>query len=225
MSAEPLQISELFYSIQGESTYAGYPCVFIRLAGCNLRCSFCDATYTYEEPATQYPLSQLIVYINKYPAALIQITGGEPLLQKNVYALMKQLLYKERTILLETNGSVCLNKVPAAVIKIMDLKCPGSGMADKMDFNNLALLTPADELKFVLCSRNDYLWALEILRNHIPHFNDPAQLKNRVKILFSPMTDALAATDLAQWLMDDCLQIRLQLQLHKTLWPHANRGV
>lgn len=225
MSDEQLQISELFYSIQGESTYAGYPCVFIRLAGCNLRCSFCDATYTYQEPASPYSLAQLIDYINKYPAALVQITGGEPLLQENVYVLMEQLLHQKRTILLETNGSVSLDKVPDGVIKIMDFKCPGSRMADKMDVDNVALLTPADELKFVLCSRKDYLWALEILGSHIPQFNDPAQLKKRVKILFSPMTDTLNPTDLAQWLMDDCLQIRLQLQLHKTLWPHADRAV
>ncbi len=225
MTDKQLQISEIFYSIQGESTYAGYPCVFIRLAGCNLRCNFCDATYTYEEPATPYPLAQLIAYINKYPAALVQITGGEPLLQENVYPLMEQLLHKKRTILLETNGSVCLDRVPAGVIKIMDVKCPGSGMADKMDFNNLDLLTPADELKFVLCSRQDYVWALEILRSHIPHFNDTAQLKNRAKILFSPVSDTLDPTELATWLMEDCLQIRMQLQLHKTLWPRTNRGV
>ncbi len=225
MPDKQLQISEIFYSIQGESTYAGYPCVFIRLADCNLRCSFCDATYTYDEESTLHTLAELIGYINKYPAALVQITGGEPLLQENVYALMELLLQQKRTILLETNGSISLDKVPAGVIKIMDLKSPGSLMADKMDFSNLALLTPADELKFVLCSRQDYLWSLDTLNKYIPKFNDPAQLKNRVKILFSPMTDTLDPTDLAKWLMEDCLQIRMQLQLHKALWPHAGRGM
>jgi 7-carboxy-7-deazaguanine synthase len=223
-SSAALQVSELFYSIQGESTYAGYPCVFIRLAGCNLRCSYCDAAYTYEEEARPVTPEELLAFTRRHPAALVQITGGEPLAQEQVYPLLTELLREQRLVLLETNGSINLARVPAGVVKVMDLKCPDSGMAERMDLDNLKLLTPADELKCVVGSRRDYEWAVSMLRAHIPAIENPAALRKRVKILFSPVTERLSPAQLAQWLLDDGLPVRLQLQLHRILWPRETRG-
>ena len=220
-----LNISELFYSIQGESTFAGYPCVFIRFAGCNLRCSFCDTSYAYEEEGLNYTLSNILEFAGKYPSALIQLTGGEPLLQEGVYPLMSSLLEANRTVMLETNGSVSLREVPGGVIKIMDMKCPGSGMSEKMDLANLGLLTSADELKFVISSRADYDWAIHVIETHIHFYNDPINLKKRVKILFSPVVEKLEPARLAEWILADGLQVRMQIQLHRILWPDRTRGV
>ena len=159
-----LEISELFFSIQGESSYAGQPCVFIRLSGCNLRCSYCDAGYTYEEAGTLKDMSEILTFVAQYPGFPVEITGGEPLLQENVYLLMNELLTDGRRVLLETNGSISLAKVPAGVIRIMDIKCPDSGMSKHLLQENIALLNPEDELKFVLSSRNDYEWAAEVVK-------------------------------------------------------------
>jgi len=219
-----LNISEVFYSIQGESTFAGYPCVFIRLSGCNLRCSFCDTTYAYEEEGTPSSLPELLEFTERHPSALVQITGGEPLLQEGVYPLMEQLLEANRIVMLETNGSVSLRNVPDGIIKIMDMKCPDSGMSEKMDLANLGILTSADELKFVIGSREDYDWALKTIETHIHYFNDPANLRKRVKILFSPSTGTLEPSALAEWILADGLQVRLQIQLHRVLWPEKSRG-
>jgi len=212
-----LQISEIFYSIQGESSFAGYPCLFFRLSGCNLRCSYCDAKYTYEEPATQTPLSTLLTEAARYPNALIEITGGEPLLQEGVYPLMDGLLAAGRTVLLETNGSLSIARVPKEVVKIIDLKCPDSGMAEKMDLANLALLAPHDEIKFVVSSRADYDWARAMIGEH--------RLAEKAKVILSPVIGRLEPALLAQWLMADALPARLQLQLHTLLWPGMKRGV
>lgn len=216
-SRQCLNISELFYSIQGESTFAGLPCVFIRLAGCNLRCSYCDAKYTYEEPAIEKTISEVLAFAGSYPAALVEITGGEPLLQDSVYDLMQQLLADKRTVLLETNGSISVEKVPQGVIKIIDIKCPDSNMHDPMHLNNLALLNAQDEIKFVLSSRKDYDWAIDIIKKH--------PLEKNKAILFSPVNGLLDAAQLAEWILADCLPVRLQLQLHKIIWPDQNRGV
>ena len=218
MRDEPtLQISEIFYSIQGESAYAGYPCLFFRLAGCNLRCSYCDAKYTYEEPATATPFSTLLSEAARYPNALIEITGGEPLLQEGVYPLMDELLAAGHTVLLETNGSLSIARVPKEVVKIIDLKCPDSGMAEKMDLANLDLLTPHDEIKFVVSSRPDYDWARAMIAER--------RLAEKAKLILSPVIGRLAPALLAQWLMSDALPARLQLQLHTLLWPGMKRGV
>jgi len=214
----PLRLSEIFYSIQGESSYAGIPCVFVRLAGCNLRCRWCDARYTYEEPGTPWALPVILAEIKRYPtSALVEITGGEPLLQEGAYALMAHLLTTGRTVLLETNGSVTLDRVPAGVVTIMDVKCPGSTMADRFDPDNLNRLRPGDELKFVLASRADYEWAADFVRRH--------KLIGRHPIHFSPVTAELPPADLAQWLLADGLAVQLQLQLHTLLWPGQKRGV
>jgi 7-carboxy-7-deazaguanine synthase len=213
----PIELSELFFSIQGESSFAGSPCVFIRLAGCNLRCSYCDAKYTYEEESSRKNIPEILTYVDSFKPFPVEITGGEPLLQENVYPLMDELLSANRKVLLETNGSINLGRVPPEVVKIMDIKCPGSGMADQFLKENLGLLTPADEIKFVLTSRADYEWAKATLIE--------ADLSNRNTIHFSPVPRQLAATDLADWLLDDQLPVRLQLQLHKILWPDEERGV
>lgn len=210
------EVSELFFSIQGESSYAGAPCLFIRLAGCNLRCSYCDARYTYEEEGSATGLVEILAFVDEHPGFPVEITGGEPLLQENVYPLMAALLAAGRTVLLETNGSINLGRVPAEVVKIMDIKCPGSGMADRFLEENLALMGPADEIKFVLSSRADYEWATAMLSN--------TALGHGNIIHFSPVPGLLNATELAEWILADQLPVRLQLQLHKTLWPGEDRG-
>ena len=217
MHPEPtLAISELFYSLQGESSYAGYPCVFVRLAGCNLRCTFCDASYTYEQEGSRMGLEQILDHVRAHPGAIVGITGGEPLLQDNVYSLLKALLALNRTVLLETNGSIGVSKVPGQVVKILDLKCPDSGMHEQMDFKNMHFLSPHDEVKFVLSSRADYDWAVDTISKY--------RLDRAARLLFSPVTDRLPAAQLADWLLADELPVRLQLQLHKLLWPTRERG-
>jgi 7-carboxy-7-deazaguanine synthase len=211
-----LLISELFYSIQGESSFAGYPCVFIRLAGCNLRCCYCDARYAYEEEGRKVPLTDILTHAASHPAALVAITGGEPLLQENVYPLMKQLLAANRTVLLETNGSLGISRVPGEVVKVLDLKCPDSGMHEQMNFKNMHFLSLRDEIKFVLSSRVDYEWAVATIGTY--------RLDRVAKLLFSPVAGRLNPAELAAWLLADNLPARLQLQLHKILWPETVRG-
>jgi len=211
-----LKVSELFFSIQGESSYAGQPCVFIRLAGCNLRCTYCDAAYAYEEPGKSMSLAEILGYAAGYPDYPVEVTGGEPLLQEEVYELLDNLLGGGRKVLLETNGSLPLDRVPAGVVKIIDIKCPGSNMASHCDLDNLLLLCPEDELKFVLSSRADYDWAKDFLlvqRLGLPRI-----------IHFSAVSERLAPGLLADWILADRLPVRLQLQLHKVLWPGASRG-
>jgi len=211
-----LEICEVFYSIQGESSYAGYPCFFIRLAGCNLRCKWCDTRYAYEGEKHSSSIRRLLAELEKYPGVMVEITGGEPLLQEGVYTLFEKLLARDRTVLLETNGSLSLEKVPAAVVKIMDVKCPGSGMHDRMDFANFAFLNPKDEIKFVISSRADYDWAREQVRSY--------GLPAKTTVIFSPVTVSVASSSLAAWILDDCLPVRLGLQLHTFIWPDRERG-
>jgi 7-carboxy-7-deazaguanine synthase len=218
-----LAVSELFFSLQGESTYAGLPCVFIRLAGCNLRCRYCDAAYTYEEAATVQPLSVILAFAARYPGAIVEITGGEPLLQAGVIPLLQALVDRDRTVLLETNGTLDLAPVPAGVITIMDVKCPGSGMEQANRPENIAMLKPHDEIKFVLCSRQDYEWAVAYITEH--RLIDPISGQAHRHLLFSPVADQLPPAELAGWILEDSLPVRLQLQLHKILWPESDRGV
>jgi 7-carboxy-7-deazaguanine synthase len=220
---EQLFISEIFYSIQGESTRAGLPCLFIRLAGCNLRCSYCDAAYTWQEPGTAMRITDICATVAKIPDVLVEITGGEPLAQAGVFPLMQALLDSGRRVLLETNGSLPLCGIPDAITIIMDVKCPGSGMTAANLPENLVLLRErrnrqcSDEIKFVLCSRDDFHWARAmVLQERLDHV---------VPVLFSPVRPALEPTTLAQLLLDHRLNVRLQLQLHTMLWPGQNRGV
>ncbi|MCK5233029.1 MAG: radical SAM protein [Desulfobulbaceae bacterium] len=221
-----MDISEKFFSIQGESTHAGRPCVFIRLTGCNLRCSYCDARYTYEETGNIIAVSRLVDYTSNYPGAIVEITGGEPLLQENVYLLMDRLLAAKRTVLLETNGSMNLERVPQDVIKIVDIKCPDSGMHKKMDPANPERLSGKDEIKFVISSRPDYEWAVNFIKTRLAA--DPGRYEEWTKngrILFSPAADRLKPDQLAEWILYDNLKVRLQIQVHKILWPKEARGV
>lgn len=220
---EPLQTSELFYSIQGESTWAGLPCLFIRLAGCNLRCTYCDARYTWEEPAVPMTLVDILAWVAQYPGILVEITGGEPLQQPGVYPLMQTLIEGGRQVLLETNGSLPLGEVPAAVNIIMDIKCPDSGMAARNLPENIDLLRERsrrqcrDEVKFVLSSIADFHWARDLVARE--------QLDQWLPVLFSPVRPLLDPQALARLLLDHRLKVRLQLQLHTLLWPDRTRGV
>jgi len=211
-----LLISELFYSIQGESTFAGLPCVFIRLAGCNLRCRYCDASYTYEEKSETKTIDELLDYIAGYSNSPVEVTGGEPLLQDETIHLLEKLIRQGRTVLLETNGSLPLAPVPPEVIKIIDVKCPDSGMAGSFLEENIASMQEHDELKFVLSSRRDFQWATAFIDRH--------GLFGK-KLLFSPVQGSLDPALLAAWLLAERLNIRLQLQLHKILWPKQHRGI
>ncbi|MEW6427504.1 MAG: radical SAM protein [Thermodesulfobacteriota bacterium] len=211
-----LRICERFHSIQGESTWAGLPCVFFRLAGCNLRCAWCDAAYSQEDGGETAAIGELVDWAGRYRGAIVEITGGEPLLQEGVYPLIEELLGRGRTVLVETNGSLAIDRLPAAAVAIVDVKCPGSGMAGHFHLPNLALLRDHDQLKFVLSSREDYRWALAFIRQH--------RLLGR-ELLFSPVSGRLDGADLAAWILADDIPVRLQLQLHKLLWPGIDRGV
>ncbi len=219
-----LNISELFYSIQGESTYAGLPCVFIRLAGCNLRCGYCDARYTYEEAPTAMDLAAILAFVDKYPEVLVEITGGEPLVQTNVHPLIELLLARGRTVLLETNGSWPIDKVAREAIVIMDIKTPGSGMVEAFATDNIAyararnsIIQGTCEFKFVLTDQNDYHWARDLVHRH--------NLSQSGPVLFSPARGQVSPLDLATWILQDQLAVRLQLQLHTLIWPQLSRGV
>ncbi|ADH85642.1 7-carboxy-7-deazaguanine synthase QueE [Desulfurivibrio alkaliphilus] len=212
-----LMVAEIFYSLQGESSHAGYPCIFVRLAGCNLRCVYCDARYTYEEAGTCRTIAEVMAAIAELPpVSRVEITGGEPLLQEEVYSLLNALLADQRQVLLETNGTISLARVPAAVHCIMDVKCPGSGMAEHLDRENFRRLTDRDEIKFVLSDRRDYDWARKIINEY--------QLADHPHLIFSPVTNRLQPSELAAWLLADALPARLQLQLHTQLWPGCLRG-
>lgn len=202
-----LEICEIFYSLQGESSYVGMPCVFIRLSGCNLRCSYCDTRYSYQK-GTMMDFASIIREVAQYPAKLVELTGGEPLGQDDSVLLMQMLLEQGYTVLLETNGSLHLEEVPQAVIKIVDVKCPGSGVSDSFILQNLKLLQPQDELKFVLTDYADYAFARDFVRAH--------ELDART-IHFSPVSDLLPPKLLAEWLLEDGLRVKLSLQLHKIL--------
>ena len=224
ISQRLLNISELFYSIQGESTYAGLPCVFIRLSGCNLRCHYCDARYTYEEAHAAMALDVILSFVDGYPGALVEITGGEPLLQENVFPLMAELVARNRTVLLETNGSLPIDTVAPEVIVVMDIKTPDSGSADSLAGGNIAAARARNknipgscEIKFVLTGRDDYTWARDLVNQHALNASGPA--------LFSPAKGQLSPADLAAWILQDQLAVRLQLQLHTLIWPHLTRGI
>ena len=220
---EPLRVSELFYSIQGESTRAGLPCLFIRLAGCNLRCTYCDAPYTWEEAGTSVQTAEILAWVEEYPGVLVEVTGGEPLVQIGVFPLMQALIDAGRTVLLETNGSLPLGGVPESVGIIMDIKCPDSGMAAHNLPDNYALLRERsqrgcrDEIKFVLSSEADFHWARAMMERE--------QLTDSIPVLFSPVQPRLTPATLAQLLLNHRLPVRLQLQLHTLLWPDRTRGV
>jgi 7-carboxy-7-deazaguanine synthase len=212
-----LTINEIFHSIQGESTHTGRPCVFVRLTACDLRCSWCDTPYAFTE-GHKMSLDEVINQVDAYGCELVEITGGEPLLQADVYPLMDRLLGAGKTVMVETGGHRSIERVPEPVIKIVDVKCPGSGEAHRNDWDNLARLTGHDEVKFVIKDRIDYEYARDVVSRH--------QLSGRVAaVLLSPVHGVMDAKQLAAWILEDKLDVRLQLQAHKFIWGAEVRGV
>jgi 7-carboxy-7-deazaguanine synthase len=213
-----LKVNEIFYSIQGESSYAGLPCVFVRLTGCNLRCSYCDTRYAYEE-GKYLDIEEIITGVMSYRCMLVEITGGEPLMQKDTPLLIQKLLDMGFEVLLETNGSMDISVVDDRCVKILDIKCPSSGEAKRNYLDNLKRLQPKDEIKFAIGSREDYDYAKKILS-----FIDRAD-GNSKPPLFSPVHGRLNPELLAQWILADHLDVRMQIQLHKIIWDPETRGV
>jgi 7-carboxy-7-deazaguanine synthase len=211
-----LNICEIFNSIQGESSYAGLPCVFVRLTGCNLRCSYCDTAYAYDN-GMDMTEDAVIEKVMQAGVRLVEITGGEPLLQGEVHGFMKNLLDAGCKVLVETNGSVSIADIDTRAIVILDFKTPGSGMSDKMDLENLKRIKPSDEVKFVLTGRHDYDWSKKIICKY--------NLTNKCHILISPAYGILKPDNLAVWMMEDKLQARFNLQLHKYIFGPERRGV
>ena len=211
-----LTVNEIFKSIQGESSFTGLPCLFIRLTGCNLRCTWCDTEYAFYEGKPK-SVQDIVDAIEPLDVSLVEITGGEPLLQDEVYDLMNALLAKNYKVLVETGGGVSVSKVPERVIKILDVKCPGSGEASKNLWDNLDHLNPGDEVKFVLADRADYEWSREILGR--------TNIHKKVQVLFSPVYDRLDLKELAAWVLKDNLPVRVQTQLHKVIWGKDTIGV
>jgi 7-carboxy-7-deazaguanine synthase len=212
-----LTVNEIFHSIQGESTHAGRPCVFVRLTACDLRCSWCDTPYAFTE-GQKMSVEDVVAHVRDYNCDVVEITGGEPLLQKEVYPLMERLLDDGRTVMVETGGHLSAEQVPAGVIRVIDVKCPASGEAGKMHWPNLERLRSTDEIKFVIQDRADYDYARQIVEQH-----DLVQRSGAV--LFSPVHGALDPKQLAEWILADRLAVRLQLQAHKYIWDPGTRGV
>ena len=219
-----MQVTEIFRSIQGESTYAGLPCIFVRLTGCNLRCVWCDTAYAFYGGQTK-SVEEVLAAVKALSQCdgrrlvnLVELTGGEPLLQQDIYPLIDRLLQDRYQVLIETSGERPIDKLPQPVIRIVDVKCPGSGEGGTFRIENLDALRPQDQLKFVLADRRDYEWAREFLAEH--------PLQDKVEaILFSPVFGTLEPRSLAEWILEDGLPVRVGLQLHKFIWHPDMRGV
>lgn len=216
MSKRKIKISEIYFSIQGESSCAGLPCIFVRTAGCNLDCSYCDTAYAREE-GRETTVDEILEKVESFPGRLVQITGGEPLIQPAVPELAAELTRNLYTVLLETNGSVDISGVPPGVVKIIDIKCPGSGMAGRSLADNLKYLNPKDELKFVITGREDFDWAVRFMKEK--------NLFDRAALNMSPAFGVLEPKELAEWILEEGLPVKLNLQLHKYIWEPDARGV
>jgi 7-carboxy-7-deazaguanine synthase len=212
-----LTINEIFHSVQGESTYAGRPCVFVRLTACDLRCTWCDTPYAFYE-GSKRSLDEVFGEVDRFACSLVEVTGGEPLLQDEVYPLMQRLLDAGKTVLLETGGHRSTERVPADVVTILDVKCPGSGEVERNDWNNLDRLRPHDEVKFVVKDRADYEFARDVIARR--------ELAGRAAAIhLSPVHGVLDPKTLSEWVLADSLPVRVQLQLHKYIWSPTTRGV
>ena len=211
-----LKVNEIYLSVQGESSYTGLPCVFIRLTGCNLRCIWCDTAYAFYEGKSM-SIDEIVGKVKIFGVKLIEITGGEPLMQENVYPLMNGLIEKGFQVLLETGGSLSLEKVPRDIIKIMDIKCPGSGEHKNNNLDNLKFLETKDEVKFVILNRHDYEWSRDLIHKYKIH--------EIAHILISPVYDKLELKEIVKWILEDKLPVRLQTQLHKAIWDENTIGV
>ena len=210
-----MRVTEIFFSIQGESTHAGKPCVFVRFTGCDLRCQYCDTEYAFHG-GTEMRRSEILERVAQHPARFVCLTGGEPALQKELPQLAQELLDRGYEVSIETHGQRPLDRLPSGVKKIVDLKTPGSG-EPHTDFTELERLGPGDELKVVVCDEPDFHWAIEVI--------DRLGLWERVPVLFSPSFGQVAPRDLAKWVLDSRRPARLQLQLHKVIWGAEARGV
>lgn len=211
-----LRVIEVYASVQGESTHAGRPCTFVRLAGCNLRCTWCDSEFTFTG-GEHRSIDEVVAEVVSLGLGLVEVTGGEPLAQRQAIPLIARLQAEGLEVLVETSGSVDISTVPQGTRIIMDLKPPDSGEAESNLWSNLDHLRPGDEIKFVLASRRDYDWSRDVVREHA--------LIGRFAVLFSPVHGALDPADISDWLVEDRLDVRLQLQLHKVIWPPDARGV
>ena len=211
-----LKVNEIYHSIQGESSKSGLPCVFVRLTYCNLRCTYCDTEYAFYEGEDK-TIREIINEVKKYNCKLVEITGGEPLVQDESLELMKRLCDEGFEVMLETGGSLPIKDIDERVLIIMDLKCPSSKMEKKNLYENINFLKPADELKFVIGNREDYNWSKEITSKYY--------LKNKSKILFSVVFGELEPVALVNWIIEDKLDVRYQLQMHKYIWHPETKGV
>ncbi len=211
-----LKVNEIFYSIQGESTYSGLPCIFIRLTYCNLRCTWCDSEYTFKD-GKDMTITEIIDSISIYNCDLVEVTGGEPLMQKGSIKLLEELISQKYKVLLETGGSLPINNVPKSVIKVIDFKCPGSGMEKKNLWSILGNINSKDEIKFVIKDKNDFDWAESKV--------DEFKLDKSNPVIFSPVFDELKYHILAEWVKKSKLNIRMQIQLHKHIWSPDLTGV
>ena len=210
-------VTEIFKSIQGESSYVGLPCVFIRLTGCNLRCHWCDTAYAFYG-GKRMTTDEVLGRVHELGGKLVEITGGEPLLQKDVAPLAAQLVGEGYRLLIETSGERFVGGLPREVVKVVDVKCPGSGESEKFCFDNLAALEPKDEIKFVVADENDYRYALDFIARH--------QLHRVVdEIIFSPVFGRLHPRQLAEWILRDGLKVRMGMQIHKFIWEPDAQGV
>jgi 7-carboxy-7-deazaguanine synthase len=212
-----VKVCEIFTSIQGESTYTGLPCTFVRLAGCNLRCVYCDTQYAFEG-GIEMPLDDIVGHVKLVGVNLVEITGGEPLLQgRDTLALIGTLLDEGFEVLVETNGSLGIHEIDRRAVIILDVKTPGSCMSNEMDFSNFDHLKVSDEVKFVICDKSDYDWARDIVAKF--------RLRDRAKVLFSPAIGMLPPRQLAKWIVEDRLEVRLNVQIHKYIFGPEERGV
>ena len=217
-----LRVTEIFHSIQGESTWAGAPCTFVRLTGCPLRCSWCDTEYSFHG-GDKMMLDEIIGRIDAIGTPVVEVTGGEPLIHRNAFVLVDRLLEKGYTVLVETSGAVDVAPLDPRAHKIMDLKCPGSGEVDRNMWSNLDHLTARDELKFVISNRVDYEWARDVVRSRgLDRRLEEGTLR---AILFSPVWNAVEFRHLAEWILEDRLPVRYQIQMHKGIWGPTVTGV
>ncbi len=212
-----LTVNEIFHSIQGESTFSGRPCVFVRLTACDLRCTWCDTPYAFDEGGKR-PVDDVVREVADFGCDLVEVTGGEPLLQDDVYPLMEALLADGRTVLLETGGHRSTERVPAEVVTILDVKCPASGESHRNHWENLGRLRPHDEVKFVVQDRADYEYARDVIAQH-------GLVGRAAAIHFSPVHGVLPPAELAAWVLADRIPARVQLQVHKLIWSPDTRGV
>jgi 7-carboxy-7-deazaguanine synthase len=217
-----LRITEIFHSVQGESTWAGLPCTFIRLTGCPLRCVWCDTAYSFHG-GEKLTLDEILDRVRDIGTPLIEVTGGEPLIHRNAFVLADRLLDEGYTVLVETSGAVDISPLDPRVHRIMDLKCPGSGEESRNLWSNLDHLTGRDEIKFVIAGRNDYEWARDVIRSR--GLDERVRRGTLRALLFSPVWESMDFRELAEWVLEDGLPVRYQIQLHKIIWGANVHGV